>query len=57
MALLHLKANVYLTCVSGETPLHWLGLLPDPAPVLEEFIRRGANIDAHITRLRLSQIF
>ena len=52
MALLHLKADVNLSYVGGETPLHWLGLLPDPAPVLEEFIRRDANIDAQITRLR-----
>ena len=52
MALLHLKADVNLSYVGGETPLHWLGLLPDPAPVLEEFIRRGANIDAQITQLR-----
>ena len=52
MALLYLKADVNLGYVGGETPLHWLGLLPDPAPVLEEFIRRGANIDAQITQLR-----
>lgn len=53
MALLHLDAEANLSYVGGETPLHWLGLLPDPAPILEEFIRRGANIDAKITRLRL----
>ena len=52
LALLHLKANVDLSYVGGETPLHWLGLLPDPAPVWEEFVRRGASIDAQITQLR-----
>ena len=52
MALLHLKADVNLNYVGVETPLHWLGLLPDPAPVLEEFIRRGASNDAQVTRLR-----
>ena len=51
-ALLHLNADVNLNFVGGETPLHWLGLLPDPAPVLKEFIRRGANIDAQVTQLR-----
>ena len=52
MALLHLDAKANLNYTGGETPLHWLGLLPDPAPVLKEFIRRGANIDAQITQLR-----
>lgn len=52
MALLHLNADVNLNYVGGETPLHWLSLLPNPMPVLKEFLRRGADINAQITQLR-----
>lgn len=52
MALLRLNADVNLNYIGGETPLHWLSLLPNSMPVLKEFIRRGADINAQITQLR-----
>ena len=52
LALLHLNVDVDLVYAGGETPLHWLGLLPDPTRVLEEFLLRGADINAQVTQER-----
>ena len=51
--LLKLGANVHVKYDAGETPFHWLGLLPDPSRVLEEFLNRGADINAQVTTAKL----
>jgi ankyrin repeat protein len=53
LALLKLGASVDLTYESGETPLHWLGLLPDPCRVLDEFLERGADINAQVQKPKM----
>jgi ankyrin repeat protein len=53
LALLKLGADVNLKYECGETPLHWLGLLSDPSRVLDEFINRGADINAQVEKPRL----
>lgn len=50
LALLDLGASVDLTYEAGETPVHWLGLLQDPSRALDEFLKRGADIDAQVQK-------
>lgn len=53
LTLLKLGASVNLTYPDGETPLHWLGLLPDPSRVLTEFLKRDADINAQVQKAKL----
>jgi len=53
LTLLKLGASVHLTYDCGETPLHWLGLLPNPSRVLSEFLKLGANINAQVETSKL----
>lgn len=48
IALLELGVDVTLSYPGGETPLHWLGLLANPGPVLKLFLDHGANLHAHV---------